>query len=310
MSESDQSENRDLTAEFGNLPPRSKLFVPGNRPELFAKALSSDADAVCFDLEDAVLPSQKIAARNEVRDFLANSPNTDKELIVRVNGIRSEYFSDDLDAIVNVAVTTIALPKTEAPSEIEELAEELSLLEKRHKIGRQIAILPTIESPRGLRHAAAIAEANPRVTDLQLGLADLFYSLGIPHDDQLASHHVRMELRLTAGEAGVGCFDSACLVLGDLARFTEESLAARSLGFSGKSCVHPLQVPIANQVFSPTPEELALSLQIVDAARTASQSGTGVFTLDGRVIDEPVVKHAARLIQIAARLKENSKIRK
>ncbi len=290
-------------------PPRSKLFVPGNRPEFFVKALSSEADAICFDLEDSVPASQKLEARSHVHAFLSNGPTTEKQLIVRVNGVRSDHFGEDLAAAACPGVFAIALPKTEDPSEIEETGSALSLLEENLRLPRPISILPTIESPRGLRQASAIARTSPRIAGLQLGLADLFYALGIGGRSPAVSSHARMELRLAAAEAAVPCFDSAFLEIRDTEKFSEDAAAARSLGFSGKSCIHPLQVPIANEIFSPTAEEVALSLRIVEAARVASSTGVGAFDLEGHLVDEPVIRHAVHVIELANRLGINLKLR-
>jgi citrate lyase subunit beta/citryl-CoA lyase len=278
---------------------RSKLFVPGNRSDLFGKAFSSAADAVCFDLEDAVLPSLKAEARKRVREFLGGDLGTAKIVMVRVNNIHSPDFAEDLSGIVCRSVGVLALPKTENPSEVIETVGALRNLEEQRGIERPIAILPTIESSRGLQFAGAIAAADSRVIGLQLGLADLLQSLGIQQNDLYAAHHVRLQLRLQAASAGLPCFDSAFTGVADLDGFKEDSKAARSLGFAGKSCIHPTQVAPANRIFSPTVEEVSWSRRIVEAAREASISGNGVFLLDGQMIDEPFIKQAERVLEIA-----------
>jgi citrate lyase subunit beta/citryl-CoA lyase len=278
---------------------RSKLFVPGNRPELFAKAFSSAADAVCFDLEDAVPASKKAEARAHVGEFLGRNPKTAQVVMVRVNNFHSPDFAEDMSAIVCRAVAVLALPKSETTSEVTEAAEALQSLEKQRGVERPIAILPTIESSRGLQFAGAIAAADLRVIGIQLGLADLLQSLGIQHNDPYAAHHVRLQLRLQVASSGLPCFDSAFNSVADLDGFKQDSRVARSLGFSGKSCIHPTQVAPANQIFSPTVEEISWSRRIVEAARDASVSGNGAFLLDGQMIDEPFIKQAKRILEIA-----------
>jgi citrate lyase subunit beta/citryl-CoA lyase len=278
---------------------RSKLFVPGDRPELFAKALASSADAVCFDLEDAVLPAHKLQARTHISTLL-NAPATTGQLIlVRVNGLNSPYIADDLSAVTCSALAMLNLPKVEDPSEVEEVAAALLRLEKERKIERPISILANIESPRGLRLARSIAAASTRIAGLQLGLADFFEPLGIQRDDKAAAHHIRLQLRLAAGEAGVPCFDSAFPAFRDVEGFAMEAAGARNLGFSGKSCIHPCQIAPANRIFSPDAQEVALSLRILEAATAAANAGHGAFAFDGRMVDEPFVERARRVIQIA-----------
>ncbi|MHB1938312.1 MAG: HpcH/HpaI aldolase/citrate lyase family protein [Acidobacteriaceae bacterium] len=274
---------------------RSKLFVPGNRPELFLKALASEADAICLDLEDAVARDRKLDARKHVREFLSSNVKTDKKLMVRVNAVRSPDFADDLAAATCSRIAMLVLPKVEDPSEVVDAASALLTIEKERNLQGPIKILATIESARGLRLAEAIGKADPRVVGLQLGLADLFEPLGINRGDKIATHQVRLQLRFAAGEAEIACFDGAFPHFADAEGFTVEAVAARSLGFAGKSCIHPGQIAIANRVFSPTPEEIAFSLRIVEAAR----AGAGAFALDGRMIDEPYVRRAENIIRFA-----------
>lgn len=281
---------------------RSKLFVPASRPALFSKALASKADAVCFDLEDAVLPAQKAEARSNLRGFLAGGLHTNKTVMVRVNHVRSAHFSEDLSASAWPTVSLLTLPKVEDPSEVADVAEALLQLEKERKCGSPIAILVTIESPRGLRLAQSIAAAHARVVGLQLGLADLFEPLGIEHDDTSA-HQVRLALRLAAGEADVPCFDSAFTNFKDEAGFIRDATMARSLGYSGKSCIHPAQIAAANRIFSPHEAEIAAALRIVEAARVAAMGGAAAFALDGRMVDAPFVSRAQALLQRAEKIR-------
>jgi citrate lyase subunit beta/citryl-CoA lyase len=256
---------------------RSKLFVPGNRPGLFSKAMGSAADAVCFDLEDSVLPEHKAAARAHVREFLLSKTVTGKHIVIRVNDSRSPFLAEDLTAVVWPGIAVVTIPKTEDSSEIEELAAALSRLEKERGIGRPIAILPTIESPRGLRQAHPIASADERVIGLQLGLIDFFLPLGIKGQQSAAAHQVRLQLRLAAGEAALPCFDCAFPDFKDTEGFTADAAIARSLGFSGKSCIHPSQIPAANRLFTPTSEEIATARQILDKARDEAAKSVCLF---------------------------------
>ncbi|NWB92671.1 HpcH/HpaI aldolase/citrate lyase family protein [Pseudomonas agarici] len=275
---------------------RSKLFVPGSRPELFAKALASKADAVSFDLEDAVDPCAKDRARQWLCDFLGTLEPTDKIIVVRVNDSSSPHYEHDLSALVGTAMQVINLPKVESAEQIQALAQRLDELETQHGMTRPIAILATIETPKGLRNAAAIAAASPRVNGLQLGLADLFEPLGIDRQDQWALHQIRLSLRLAAGEAGVATYDSAFARIDDPQGFSAEADTAQRLGYVGKSCIHPTQIDLANQAFLPNAEQIAHASRVVEAAAKAEAAGIGAYRVDGQMVDGPFVRSAQTLL--------------
>ncbi len=283
---------------------RSKLFVPGSRPELFPKALASAADSLSFDLEDAVAETAKDEARRLVAAALrapefAASPKT---LIVRINAPASPHFEADLAAVARPRLDLLNLPKIETADEVRAVARQLTRLEAERGIARPIALLLTIESPRGLRCAAEIAAADPRVAGLQLGFGDLFEPLGVDRAQAAAIQQIQLALRLAAGEAGVWCCDAAYGAIKDLDGFRAEALAARRLGYIGKSCIHPSQVAAANEVFRPTDEEIRFALRVIEAADKAAASGAGAFAVEGRMIDAPFLKRARAIAAIARRL--------
>ena len=176
-------------------------------------------------------------------------------------------------------------------------------LEKKRNLKNPIGILATIESARGLRLAESIAAADERVAGLQLGLADLFEPLGIQQSDGAAVHHVRLRLRLAAGEVGIPSFDSAFANLKDEEGFIREAQVTRGLGFAGKSCIHPSQIALANRIFSPSSEEIAAAVRCVEAARTAETAGVGAFALDGWMVDAPFVRRAESILHVAERIR-------
>lgn len=275
---------------------RSKLFVPGSRPELFAKALASKADAISFDLEDAVAPSAKDDARQQLADFLRTLRHTSKTVVVRINEQASLHYEQDLNALVGTAMQVINLPKVEAAEQIHALAENLEAREAQHGISLPITILATIESPKGLRNAAAIGAASPRVIGLQLGLADLLEPLGIDRKDPWTLHQIRLHLRLAAGEAGVAAYDSAFARVNDPEGFATEARGARQLGYAGKSCIHPSQIEPANQAFVPTQDQIAHATRVVEAAAKAQAAGVGAYMVDGQMVDSPFVRSAQALL--------------
>jgi citrate lyase subunit beta/citryl-CoA lyase len=283
---------------------RSKLFVPASRPELLAKAVAGDADALSLDLEDAVQESRKAEARALLAAFLQQAAERPpgKILIVRVNGLRTPHFEADLAAVAGPAVSMINLPKPESAEDVRAAASALARVEAERGIERPIGILANIESPRGLRLAAEIARAHPRVVGLQLGLGDLFEPFGIDRADARAVHAMQLAVRLAAAEAGIWACDTVYGTVTDPEGYTREAEAARRLGYIGKSCIHPTQVPLANAVFRPTDAEIAAALRVVEAARGAERNGVGAFLVDGRMIDIPFIKRAESVLEAARRL--------
>jgi citrate lyase subunit beta/citryl-CoA lyase len=287
-----------------DLPMRSKLFVPASRPELFAKALASEADAISFDLEDAVQESRKAAARHTLQTFLKETPPRPrgKVLIVRVNGLATAHFEADVAAVAWPGVDMINLPKPESAEDVRVASAVIARYETPRGIAQPIGMLANIESPRGLRLAAEIASAHPRVVGLQLGLGDLFEPFGIDRLDALAVHSMQLAVRLAAAEAGVWACDTVYAAVNDPDGYTREAEAARRLGFIGKSCIHPSQIALANAVFRPSDAEIAAALRVVDAARGAEANGVGAFLVDGRMIDIPFIKRAEAILGAARRL--------
>lgn len=278
---------------------RSKLFVPGSRPELFEKALASRADGVSFDLEDAVAQSAKSEARSQLASFLASLGPTDKTLVVRVNGQDTAHYHDDLEALVGTRLDVINLPKVEDPEQVLQLVADLQRLEQQRPAAVNVQILANIESPRGLRMAAAIASAHPRVMGLQLGFADLLEPLGINRHEASVIRQIQLAVRMAAGEANVAAYDAAFAAIKNVEGYREEARFARSLGFTGKSCIHPTQIDMANEAFVPAAEEIERAKRVLAAADEADAAGVGAYTVDGHMVDAPFVRRARIVIEQA-----------
>ena len=273
---------------------RSKLFVPGSRPDLFPKALASAADAISLDLEDAVAEADKVRARAAVSTFLRSEAAraSSKQWIVRCNAPDSAHFEADVEALLGSGLDQLNIPKLHGEAHLRETLKRLAALEKRHGLAPAFGVLANVETPGALIEAAGIAAADTRICGLQLGLADLFEELGIARDDAANVHAVLFKLRLAAGRVGLPVIDGAFPHMDDLAGFEAEARMARRLGFAGKSCIHPRQIAIANSVFAPSMQELSWARRVVEAA--AGQAG--VFVLDGRMIDRPFIKRAEQLL--------------
>lgn len=276
---------------------RSKLFVPGARPELFDKAMAGEADALSFDLEDSVPEAGKAQARDQVAGFLRRVQGGagDKQLIVRSNGTDSAHFGADLDAVALPGVSLLNLPKIESVAQLLAAIARLEQAEQRNGVTHPLGLLINIETPRALRIAAELAGAHPRVAGLQLGLGDLFSPNGIDREPSNV-HATLFALRLAAAEAQVFACDGAFPDVADSDGFLAEAQMARRLGFIGKSCIHPRQVALANATFSVPPAMLAEAQRIVAAAAGAEGQGHGAFLFEGRMIDLPYLRRAQALL--------------
>ena len=282
---------------------RSKLFVPGSRPELFAKAMVGEADALSIDLEDAVDESRKREARAAVREFLRSLPaDRAKTIIVRVNGIATEHFEADVEAIAGPGLDLINLPMTETGDDVRKAAAVIARIEQAKGLAQPIGILANVETAKAFRLAAEIASGDRRVAGLQLGFGDLLEPLGIDRYDPAVVLQFQLGVRLAAGEAGVFAYDSAFANIKDTEALRREAETARRLGYLGKSAIHPSQVPIINAVFRPSDAEIAHSLRVVAAAREAGAKGVGAYMVDGKMVDAPFVVRAAATVALARRL--------
>jgi citrate lyase subunit beta/citryl-CoA lyase len=282
---------------------RSKLFVPGSRPELFAKAMAGEADAISVDLEDAVEESRKAEARAAVKEFLRGlPPDRSKTIIVRVNGIATGHFEADVEAIAGPGLDLINVPMTESGDDVRKAAAAIGRIEKAKGIAQPIGILANVETAKAFRLAAEIAGADPRVAGLQLGFGDLLEPLRIDRYDPAVVLHFQLGVRLAAGEAGVFAYDSAFADIKDTGALKREAETARRLGYLGKSAIHPSQVPVINAAFRPTDAEIAHSLRVLEAAREATAKGVGAWTVDGKMIDAPFVVRAEAIVALGRRL--------
>ena len=287
---------------------RSKLFVPGSRPELFPKALAGAADALSFDLEDSVVEARKAEAREALRALLLSpaARASDKTLIVRVNPIGTGHFAADIAAVVQPGLALVNLPKPETADEVIQAAVAIERAEAANGFAAAgaapVGLLLNIESALALADAAVLARAHPRVAGLQLGLGDLFEPLGIDRREPAAIAQAMVTMRLAAGAADVFAYDGAFANIADRDGYLAEARLARRLGFLGKSCIHPSQVALANEAFRPSDEEIAHARKVVEAAEDARARGLGAFVVDGRMIDGPFIARAESILATARRL--------
>ena len=256
---------------------RSYLFVPGARPERFDKALAAGAHRVIIDLEDAV----PLDSKNEAREAVAAWLNAKHPVTVRINGVGTAWFEDDLGLCVNEGIEAIVLPKAEEASVIAGI---------RRVTGDRVAVLPLIETARGLWNALEIARA-PGVERLLFGSLDYQLDLGVVDEELL---HARSQLVLVSRVADlVPPVDGVTAAFDDPAIVRREAQRARALGFGGKLCIHPRQVTEVNATFRPTTEEIAWAQRVV--AADAASPGAAV-AVDGKMVDRPVLLKAQGIL--------------
>ena len=274
---------------------RAFLFVPGDRPERLARALASGAGGVIVDLEDAVAPERKDAARTQIAEGFAALPSdADGRMLVRVNAFGTPWHADDRALVARLAaqrlLAGVVLPKAERAADLAALAQA---------VGPATALLPLIESVAGLDAVDALA-ASPQVLCLVFGHLDFQADAGMAcGPDEVELVPVRLALVLASRRAGLAPpVDGVTADWRDTARLTAEASRARRGGFGAKLCIHPDQVTGVAAAFSPSADELAWASRVCDAVRAA---GGGVVNVDGRMVDGPVVKLAERLLAQDAR---------
>lgn len=282
---------------------RSKLFVPGSRPELFSKALASAADALSFDLEDSVTLDRKAEARAALQRYFSGLPFSacGKTVIVRINAVDTGLTEADIAAVAQPGVNVINLPKPSSVDEVRQVADLIQQAEKRNGVAQPMGILLNVESPFALRHADALALAHPRVMGLQVGLGDLFEPLGISRQEPVAIHNTLFSIRMSAARAGIAAYDGAFADIQNTDGYRQEAALAYRLGYAGKTCIHPSQIAIANAVFTPTSDQIRDALDVLDATAKAESTGTGAYVVNGKMIDVPFVLRARRVVEDARR---------
>jgi len=286
---------------------RSMLFTPGNNMRMLSKAGSRGADAVILDLEDSVPMPDKETARLFVRDALGDVGSGGSRVFCRVNAFATGLLEEDLSWIVRTGLDGIMLPKAEDADGVARLSGLLETLEKEHALEPgSVAIMPLVESAKGIMKAAEVASASPRIVGIAFGGVDFCRDMGIePTDDGIELQYPRAAVAIAARAAGVISIDTPCIAARDTDRLVAESRAARGGGFGGKLLIHPSQVEPVNEVFSPSERDLESARRVVAAFEEAKEHGAGAISLGGKMVDEANYTQAVDLIaaaeEIAAR---------
>jgi citrate lyase beta subunit len=272
---------------------RSVLFVPGVRPDRFASAVASGADAVVFDLEDSVDPSKKADARKHIAETLPRLGSVGLvQRFVRINAASSPWFFDDLEFVRGLAgVDGVVVPKAESPEQVSGVA---SAVGGSH-------VIPLIETPRGVLHAPAIAAAVGGLRLIFFGAEDFTAAVGIPRTvDGEELIYPRAQVVLAAASVGADAIDAVFIDITSPDVLRKDAVRGRAVGFRGKMAIHPDQIAVINDVFTATPDEVERARRIVEAFDAATRRGDAVIRLDDKMIDAPVVNRARRILATAA----------
>lgn len=279
---------------------RTMMFVPGNNPGMMADAHIYGPDSIMLDLEDSVTMAEKDTARLLVYNALKSVDYGTTEMVVRINPLNTPYGKKDIEAVVKAGVDVIRMPKTETAEEVKEVEREIERVEAELGCMGRTRIMAAIESTLGVVNAYAIATTSPRMMGIALGAEDYCANLKAqrtPGGDELRL--ARETIVVAARAAGIDALDTVYSNLNDMETFRAEVEYIKTLGFDGKSIINPRQIEVVNEVFAPKEKEIAKARAIVAAIKEAEAKGSGVISLNGKMVDRPVVIRAQRTINLA-----------
>ena len=282
---------------------RSLIFVPGNSMRFVEKAKTLAADIICFDLEDSVPDNEKDAARRIISEtLLARRQEYSGIVYVRTNSPESGLIPDDLKAVLQEGIDGIVVPKVNDVSEMLEIKKHIVMLEKERKTDK-IALMPSIETARGVVNAYLIASAEERIKALVFGVFDFLYDMRLDYNehDPLGYSYVRAKIPVDARAAGVHAIDAIWQKIDDIDGLIRDATMARRLGYSGKSIIHPSQIEPVHKVFRPSKNEVEWAKKVVQALGQAMKKGTGrgAIRLEGKMIDAVHYKQAKAILDAA-----------
>jgi citrate lyase subunit beta / citryl-CoA lyase len=275
---------------------RSRLYLPGNEPKFLVNAGLHKPDGVILDLEDSVAPSEKDAARLIVRNALRTVDFYNAERMVRINQLPKGI--EDLKYIIPHNVNVILIPKCESAEQVKQVEEEVNRIKDFHNIKNETWFMPIIESALGVIKAYEIASASEKNCALAIGLEDYTADIGTQRTlEGKESLFARSMLLNAAKAAGIQAIDTVFSDVNDMEGLKQSVIEAKSLGFEGKGCIHPRQIPVIHEAFAPTADEIDKAKKIVAAFEEAEKKGLGVVALGSKMIDAPVVKRAMKIIK-------------
>ncbi len=280
---------------------RSLIFVPGNRPNMLEKARSFDADVIVADLEDSVPPGEKVNARQIVARLAPSLSGEGRKVMVRLNSLDTGLTRDELSAVVGPHLYGVSVGKGESAWDVRECGRLIDVAEREAGLEPgTLKLIPWIENARAVMSVAEMASASARVVALAFGAEDYTDDMGIPRTDEGREVYVpRAMVAMAARAAGLVALDSPYVRYQDPDGLRRDVGLVRGLGYKGKFAIHPAQLDIINEMFSPSAEELEYARRVVQVWDEAESAGRGSTSLDGNMIDVPVVKRARNLLAMA-----------
>jgi len=278
---------------------RSLVFVPGNNPRFLEKSKSLTADIVCFDLEDSVPDKEKKKARVLIKNALKKRNQYSASIFARTNSPDSGKIEADLKEIVQKGIDGIVIPKVNSAKELKKIEKTISSLEKKRKI-KGIRLIPSIESALGVVNCYEIALASKRIDALVFGIFDLLNDMGIEYTkgNPSGAKYSRYKVPVSAAAAGVAVIDGIWQDLKDKKGFTKDCKVGKSLGYSGKSIIHPDQIKTVHKIFHPSKPEIAWAKKVCSVYEKSTKKGKGATVVDGKMIDEVHYKWAKAVLEI------------
>ena len=278
---------------------RSLVFVPGNNPRFLEKAKSLQADIVCFDLEDSVPDKEKKKARALIKNTLKQRKKYFADVFVRTNSPESGMIEADLKEIVQKGIDGIVIPKVNSVKELKQIEKTISALEKKRKI-KGIRLMPSIESALGVMNCYEIASSSKRIDALVFGIFDLLNDMGIEYTkgNPSGAKYSRYKVPVAATAAGVAAIDGIWQDLKDKSGFVKDCQVGRSLGYAGKSVIHPDQIKTVHKIFHPSKPEIAWAKKVCSVYKKLTKKGKGATVVEGKMIDEVHYKRAKALLEI------------
>ena len=280
---------------------RSSLFVPGNNLRMIEKASRLEVDSVVLDFEDSVAPREKVKCREVVTKGLIEYDWNDKEVGVRINGLDTDLWLDDLISAVSTRAQFILVPKIERPAEVQIIEEAIRYTAR--KVGRKDLpkILVIVENAKGLMAVESIIQASPLVDAIEFGSEDYRLSLGIygASASETSVLYARSRVVAAASASSIDALDQAFVNLVDLDGLRASALQAKELGFTGKAVIHPNQIPIVNEVFTPSDSDVTWARKVLEGWKIAESEGRGAFRIDDKMVDIVHVKMAERILKTA-----------
>ncbi|MBU7023180.1 MAG: CoA ester lyase [Theionarchaea archaeon] len=273
---------------------RSRLYIPGNNPKMIQSGKALKPDVTLLDLEDSVPLQDKLAARLLVREAI-KFLQFKNEVMVRINHF--PMGREDLKEIVIEELDSILYPKTESSQDIREVAELLEDLEKTRSLSKKIEIVPVIETAKGCLRCEEIA-FSPRVSAITFGAEDFVADIGGIRTRECL-FHLKSTLAVAAAAAGIQALDTVYPFIDNEEGLRKEAEESKAMGFCGKGAIHPLQLNVIHEVFSPSEEEVAWALKVIEAMKEAEAKGRAAAALEGRMIDTPTLKKAHRIMEIS-----------